>query len=162
MIQYHHQQVFSTGDWWDFDEETPGSYRRVYVAEHEAPPPGEQSTVLAVYHEMLQAATGDGSRKRVAGLKPAWWKDLAHEPALFSHLSKWKHGEQRDPDSGMHPLVHLAWRALAIAYQETHGLVDPAVDRCVMCHQRLAGAYYGMGDGTGQKFACSVCWETRR
>jgi len=30
-----------------------------------------------------------------------------------------------DPDSRAHPLVHLAWRALAIAYQETEGRVDP-------------------------------------
>jgi hypothetical protein len=162
VIRFAHQRVFSTGDWWDFEEVTPGIYRRVYVAEHDAPPLTEQPTVLVVYREMLQEATGDGGRKRAAGLKPPWWKDLAHEPALFSHLSAWKHGVQRDADSGAHPLVHLAWRALALAYQETHGLVDPAVDRCVMCHQRLEGAFYGMGDGSGSKFACAVCWETKR
>lgn len=39
---------------------------------------------------------------------------------MFSHLSHWKHGELVDPDSLAHPLVHLAWRALAIAWQETH------------------------------------------
>jgi hypothetical protein len=52
--------------------------------------------------------------------------DVSHEPAVFSHLNKWKHGEWQDPDSGAHPLVHLAWRALAIAYQETYGRRDPA------------------------------------
>lgn len=74
---------------------------------------------------MLRGPTGDGSKKRRAGAKPPWWRDDSHEAAIFSHLNKWKHGEKRDPDSGQHPLVHMAWRALAIAYQETHGLVNP-------------------------------------
>lgn len=90
-----------------------------------APPPTEQDKVIEVFSAMLRDATRDGGRKRAAGIKPPWWRDPAHEPAVFSHLSKWKHGEQRDGDSGAHPLVHLAWRALAIAYQETRGLVDP-------------------------------------
>jgi hypothetical protein len=92
----------------------------------DTPPANEQEVVLAVFTDMLKGATGDGSRKRHAGLKPPWWRDRTHEPAIFSHLSKWKHGELVDKDSGAHPLIHLAWRALAIAYQETHGLVDPA------------------------------------
>lgn len=90
-----------------------------------APPPTEQDKVIEVFSAMLRDATRDGGRKRAAGIKPPWWRDPAHEPAVFSHLSKWKHGEQRDGDSGAHPLVHLAWRALAIAYQETRGMVDP-------------------------------------
>lgn len=85
----------------------------------------EQQAILAVFSRMLQAATADGGRKRVAGLKPPWYRDSAHEAAIFSHLNKWKHGEKRDPDSGHHPLVHLAWRALAIAYQETYGTQPP-------------------------------------
>lgn len=85
----------------------------------------EQGLVLEVFNAMLRAATGDGGKKRAAGLKPPWWRDPAHEAAIFSHLDKWKHGERQDKDSGAHPLVHLAWRALAIAYQETYGLVDP-------------------------------------
>lgn len=129
MIVYAHQQVFSTGEWWDFDECEPGIYRRVYVSAEAVPPPTEQATVLAVFHEMLKAATGDGSRKRHAGLRPPWWRDPAHEPAMWSHINKWKHGEQRDGDSGAHPLVHLAWRALAIAWQETYGCVDPEAKR---------------------------------
>ncbi len=92
----------------------------------DTPPANEQEVVLAVFAEMLKGATSDGGHKRRAGLKPPWWRDRTHEPAIFSHLSKWKHGELIDKDSGKHPLVHLAWRALAIAYQETHGLVDPA------------------------------------
>jgi hypothetical protein len=85
----------------------------------------EREVVLKVFGKLLSAATGDGSKKRQAGLKPPWWRDESHEAAIFSHLNKWKHGELFDKDSGVHPLVHLAWRALAIAYQETYGLNDP-------------------------------------
>lgn len=144
-MRYPHQQVFSTGAWWDLEEVEPGIYRRVYVADDkylDAPPPTEQSTVLDVFKEMLKAATGDGGRKRAAGFKPPWWRDLAHEPAIFSHLNKWKHGERVDHDSGAHPLVHLAWRALAIAYQESYGLVDPEV------HTRWQST--GVPDATGE------------
>ncbi len=80
--------------------------------------PSEQDEILDIFRDMLKAATGDGGKKRAAGTKPSWRVDPSHEAAIFSHLSKWKHGEQQDPDSGAHPLVHLAWRALAIAFQE--------------------------------------------
>ena len=50
---------------------------------------------------------------------------------MFSHLSKWKHGDLKDKDSGSHPLVHLAWRALAIAYQETYGKVEPVAEEVI-------------------------------
>ncbi len=86
----------------------------------------EQDAILDTFRSMLAAVTADGGRKRMAGSKPPWWSDQAHEPAIFSHLTRWKRGEMNDPDSGAHPLVHLAWRALAIAYQETYGQVDPA------------------------------------
>ena len=85
----------------------------------------EQGVVLRVFRGMLSDVTADGGRKRKSGTKPPWWRDDSHEAAIFSHLNRWKHGESVDPDSGMHPLVHLAWRALAIAYQETCGKVDP-------------------------------------
>jgi hypothetical protein len=85
----------------------------------------EQEVVLTVFTDMLRAVTSDGGRKRAAGTKLPWWKDTSHTQAIFSHLYKWKRGDTKDPDSGVHPLVHLAWRALAIAYQETHGQVDP-------------------------------------
>ena len=88
----------------------------------------ERSAVLTEFSKLLASVTGDGSRKRQAGLKPPWWRDGEHEAAIFSHLNKWKHGNKIDPDSGVHPLVHLAWRALAIAYQETYGLVPPEGD----------------------------------
>lgn len=86
----------------------------------------EQNVLARVFAHMLKSTTKDGGVKRAAGLKPPWWKDEAHEPAIFSHLNKWKHGEKVDKDSGVHPLVHVAWRCLAIAYQETYGAVDPA------------------------------------
>lgn len=97
----------------------------------------ERQGVLDSFLDMLTKVTGDGSKKRQSGEKPPWWKDGSHEGAIFSHLTKWKRGEKVDKDSGAHPLVHLAWRALAIAYQETYGQVDPV--RC------------GDSDATGHK-----------
>lgn len=85
----------------------------------------EQDVLLGVFIDMLDRVSKDGGNKRAAGLKPPWWRDQAHEAAIFSHISKWKHGELVDADSGQHPLVHLAWRALSIAYQETYGQRDP-------------------------------------
>jgi hypothetical protein len=85
----------------------------------------EREDVLFMFSFLLRHATGDGSKKRQAGLKPPWYEDPDHEAAIFSHLNKWKHGEKVDPDSGVHPLVHMAWRALAIAYQETYGTINP-------------------------------------
>lgn len=85
----------------------------------------ERETVLAVFYWLLSDATGDGSKKRQRGEKQPWYEDQSHEAAIFSHLSKWKHGEREDPDSGAHPLVHLAWRALALAYQENEGPLEP-------------------------------------
>jgi hypothetical protein len=81
-------------------------------------PTQEQAEVLCKFGRMLAATSRDGGRKRAAGLKPSWKVDMSHEAAIFSHLNKWKHGERRDPESGQHPLVHMAWRALAIAWQE--------------------------------------------
>jgi dATP/dGTP diphosphohydrolase len=78
----------------------------------------ERSDVLRRFLEELATATGDGSKKRQAGEKPPWYEDMAHEAAIFSHITKWKRGELTDPDSGAHPLVHAAWRCLAIACRE--------------------------------------------
>ena len=82
--------------------------------------PSEQKDIINTFADMLWNATKDGGVKRAAGEKPSWKVDPSHEAAIFSHLSKWKHGELVDKDSGAHPLVHLAWRALAIAWQETN------------------------------------------
>ena len=88
-------------------------------------PVTEQDDIIKTFTRMLREVTADGGRKRAARLKPPWWNDLSHEAAIFSHLSKWKHGVRKDHDSGSHPLVHLAWRALAVAWQETHGYTNP-------------------------------------
>lgn len=88
--------------------------------------PREQDVLLEVFTTLLRGVTKDGGRKRAANTKPPWFRDNSHEAAIFSHINKWKHGEKLDPDSGQHPLVHCAWRCLAIAYQETYGVGDPA------------------------------------
>lgn len=122
-----------------FIELEPNVYQRHYVIEegwdleHTPPPSTEQDIAIQTFAEMLRAATSDGGRKRAAGLKPPWWRDPVHEPAIFSHLAKWKRGERHDPDSGAHPLVHAACRMLMIAYQETYGCVDPP-ERSVSTH----------------------------
>lgn len=87
--------------------------------------PREQDDILDIFSGMLRRATADGGRKREAGEKIPWWRDPAHQAAIFSHLSKWQHGEMIDADSGAHPLVHLAWRALALAWIETRGEIEP-------------------------------------
>ena len=86
----------------------------------------ERETVLRVFNEMLSQVTGDGSKKRQAGLKPPWWRDDGHIPAMYRHLDQYESGERFSPDSGAHHLVSLAWRALAVAYRELHGSVDPS------------------------------------
>lgn len=86
----------------------------------------EQKEIERVFLAMLRSATRDGGAKRERGEKPPWWRDGTHEAGIFSHLNRWKHGEKKDPDSGIHPLTHLAWRALALAWQETVGKVEPS------------------------------------
>jgi hypothetical protein len=79
----------------------------------------ERVDLLGRFLAELSKATADGSVKRAAGTKPPWYADSDHERGLFSHLAKWKSGETADAHSGAHPLVHLAWRALAIACVES-------------------------------------------
>lgn len=88
----------------------------------------EQAEVLGLFMDMLKLPTGDGGIKRALGQKVCWKDDTSHEAAIFSHLNKWKHGEKKDATSGAHPLVHLAWRALAIAWQETQQLSPAQYD----------------------------------
>lgn len=79
----------------------------------------EQEDLLARFLNELTKATGDGAKKRSRNEKPPWYSDSSHEAAIFSHLMKWKKGESQDSDSGAHPLVHAAWRCLAIACKES-------------------------------------------
>lgn len=85
----------------------------------------EQEWIAEVFSEMLSQVTADGGRKRQRAEKPPWWQDPTHIAGIFSHLARYFRGENQDPDSGQHPFVHLAWRALAKAYQDTYGQVDP-------------------------------------
>ena len=78
----------------------------------------EQAEVLDAFAALLGSASADGGRKRAAGQKVSWRVDLEHPAAIDSHLLKWRAGELVDGDSGAHPLVHCAWRALAVAWQE--------------------------------------------
>lgn len=91
--------------------------------------PCEQEDILRIFKEMLRACTTDGGVKRAAGTKPLWKDDPGHEGAFWSHVSKWKKGETHDPDSGVHPMRHAAWRALAIAWQEESRIRDAALAR---------------------------------
>lgn len=84
----------------------------------------ERADVLDRFAVELTKATGDGSKKRQSGEKPPWYVDKSHEAAIFSHIMKWKKGELVDPDSGAHPLVHAAWRCLAIACQESGNIPE--------------------------------------
>jgi hypothetical protein len=86
------------------------------VSEHLA---DERIDLLDRFTTELAKATRDGSKKRRAGTKPPWYEDDSHEAAVFSHITKWKRGELVDADSGAHPLVHAAWRLLAIACRES-------------------------------------------
>jgi hypothetical protein len=83
-------------------------------------PAEERDEVLFEFCILLGDVTRDGSSKRQAGQKPSWKVDPSHMAAVFSHLKKYFAGEIKDPDSGQHPLVHAAWRLLAIAWQDKY------------------------------------------
>jgi hypothetical protein len=79
----------------------------------------EQQDVLARFMEELRKPTGDGKNKRARGEKPPWYNDNSHPAAMYRHLERWEAGERYDPDHEAHPLVAMAWRALAIACKES-------------------------------------------
>lgn len=85
----------------------------------------ERELVGRVFSELLKSATGDGSAKRIRGEKPPWWRDSGHEAAMYRHLEAFETGERFDPDNHGDPLVAVAWRALALAYQRKYGKVPP-------------------------------------
>jgi hypothetical protein len=78
----------------------------------------ETDDILAKFTDMLRTPTGDGKSKRDAGTKVHWTIDGTHEAAMLRHLGRYWNGERKDADSGTHPLVHMAWRCLALAYQQ--------------------------------------------
>ena len=87
--------------------------------------PTEQDVLSRVFTDMLKSVTKDGGTKRARGEKPPWWRDESHEAAMYRHLEAYETGESFDPDSGVHPLIGMAWRGLAIAYKQTYGSIDP-------------------------------------
>ena len=87
--------------------------------------PTEQDVLSRVFTDMLRSVTKDGGAKRARGEKPPWWRDESHEAAMYRHLEAYETGESFDPDSGVHPLIGMAWRGLAIAYKQTYGSIDP-------------------------------------
>ena len=80
--------------------------------------PSEQEQILRVFAKLLALPTQDGGRKRAARTKAHWTVDTTHEAAMFRHLARWKSGDLVDEESGAHALVHVGWRALALAVQE--------------------------------------------
>ncbi len=80
----------------------------------------EQAEIMAEFTDLLNQASQDGGRKRARGEKVDWRVDPGHTQAMYRHLQRWEDGQEADLDSGTHPLVHLAWRALAVAWQETN------------------------------------------
>ena len=83
----------------------------------------EASEILTEFAKLLAPVIADGNRKRGGPNNGVWKTDPGHEPALHRHLIRYDMGERVDSDSGAHPLVHAAFRCLAIAWQETHVVV---------------------------------------
>ena len=129
----------------------------------------EREDVLARFREELVKATGDGSKKRQSGEKPPWYRDGSHWPALYRHLAAWENEEGPDPDSRASALVHLAWRALAIACIETGNtpLGEPyaGIDRvCAACGDNKPIAEFGRGPKTqafNRHSHCRTCHNSR-
>lgn len=81
----------------------------------------EVDELHAIFDAMLRQASGDGQTKRQAGLKPLWKDDESHEGALRRHLARWELDRGGlDVDSNAPHLVHVAWRALALAWREAN------------------------------------------
>jgi len=86
----------------------------------------ECEVLLAVCVRLLREVIDDGGSSGKVNSRAPWWQRAEHEEKLFTHLAEWKRGVVRDGDSHAHPLVHVAARALMLAYQATRGRVDPA------------------------------------
>ncbi len=119
--------------------------------------PAEPEEIIAIFSGMLRAATGDGAAKRRVGEKPSWKVDGSHWPAANRHIEAWQAGEIMDKDSGAHPLVHTAWRLLALVWQEENDIEKP----CSHCRRSLPLSAYGKARGRNMAFArrheCREC-----
>ena len=102
----------------------------------------ETEDILVKFTELLTGPTGDGSNKRAAGTKEHWTVDDTHYDAMLRHLGRYWNGERVDADSGCHPLVHLAWRALALAYQQTQTHKETQIPGQERFWQEVAGGIF--------------------
>jgi hypothetical protein len=83
--------------------------------------PKEQVEIEQAFLKLLKSATKDGAKKRKAGEKVSWKFDPGHHAAMRRHYARYVLDPLgTDDDSGAHHLVAVAWRALAIAWQDTH------------------------------------------
>lgn len=83
--------------------------------------PAEQVEIEQAFLELLRAATLDGAGKRKAGKKVSWKYDTGHLTAFHRHVGRaYLDPRGRDSDSGQSHWVAAAWRALAMAWQETY------------------------------------------
>ena len=76
--------------------------------------------------EAINNVTKMGSKKHGINtwLDPAN-KSLQHisnHNSMFHHLSESFTGKIKDDESGIHPLIHLAWRALAEYYRQKNNI----------------------------------------
>lgn len=85
--------------------------------------PSEQTDILAAFLGLLRGPIADGGRKRAAGEKVPWTEDPTHAAAMYRHLHRYEaaQGIAIDRDSGSHALVHVAARALMVAWQDMNG-----------------------------------------
>lgn len=81
----------------------------------------EADEIIAEFARLLRPVLADGATKR----EPHTWQQTTvgtHVLKIARHWDRWVRGERHDADSGAHPLVHVAFRALAIAWREgRHG-----------------------------------------
>lgn len=69
---------------------------------------------------LLAWPTSEGAKKRTGTERPVWQVDPDHLNAAKRHLQRYLDGETADETSGCHPLVHAAWRLLAVACNEVY------------------------------------------
>lgn len=78
----------------------------------------EQQELLEMFVAGLLGPTGDGRRKREAGLKPFWRVDPSHLEKLRNHLGRLEQDPgEVDADSGVSGWWHASWRCAALAVQ---------------------------------------------
>ena len=83
--------------------------------------PSEQEEIEKAFLGLLRMATKDGANKRKAGTKVPWKVDPGHREALLRHLGRtFLDPGGVDDDSKAPHWVAIAWRALALAWQEQH------------------------------------------